>query len=326
MLIINSPSNFPPFNIATEEYLIKNFSDDIFLLYINEPTIIVGINQNTLAEINLEYIKATNINVVRRLSGGGAVFHDLGNLNFSFITNISGNKKIDFRKYTQPIINAMQNIGINAEFEGRNDLTIDKKKFSGNASHIYKNRICHHGTLLFDTDLTRLSKSLNPKEDKFEGKAVKSVKSRVTNIKDYLKENYTIEEFTSYIINQVIKDINDAEAYKFSEKDTQSINLLVENKYNTWEWNFGKSPKYNFNKSIKTSAGRIELYIYVEKGLIKEISIYGDFFGTKPVKEFTDLLIGKEHKEDDIISILEITDVNDYFSGFEKEDLKSLFF
>ncbi|MDL2228447.1 lipoate--protein ligase [Odoribacter sp. OttesenSCG-928-L07] len=326
MKIITSPSYFPPFNIASEEYLIKEFSEDIFLLYINEPTIIIGINQNTLAEINVDYIKANNINVVRRLSGGGAVFHDQGNLNFSFITNISGNKKIDFRRYTQPIINALQNIGIDAKFEGRNDLTIDGRKFSGNASHIYKNRICHHGTLLFDTDLTQLSKSIQPKEDKFQGKAVKSVRSRVTNIKEYLKEEYTIEEFRSYIINQVIKDINDAVAYNYSEEDIKNINKLVDNKFNTWEWNYGASPKYNFCKSIRKPAGIIELYIYVEKGLIKEINIYGDFFGIKPVKELINLFISKEHNEECIASILDSVDINDYLSGFEKEDILGLFF
>jgi len=183
MLIINDLRTDPYFNLAAEEYALKNFKADCFMLWRNEPSIIVGKHQNTLAEINLDYVKKRNIKVGRRLSGGGAVFHDLGNLNFTFIsTGAQENRLVDFRRFTMPILEVLQNLGIEAVFEGRNDLTIHGRKFSGNAEHVWKNRILHHGTLLFSSVLTDLSEALKVDPLKFRDKAVKSIRSRVTNI------------------------------------------------------------------------------------------------------------------------------------------------
>jgi lipoate---protein ligase len=326
MLIINSQTYFTPFNIATEEHLIKNFKDDILLFYINDPSIIIGKHQNTLAEIDLKYVTDNNIYVVRRLSGGGAVFHDRGNLNFSFITNTKGKNIIDFRKFTEPILTVLNNIGVKADFYGRNDLVIDGKKFSGNSSHIYKDRICHHGTILYNVDLTALSKSLKPDKDKFIDKAVKSVRSRVANICEYIGNAYSIEDFRQMIVNKVRESFDSAEVFNLSDKDIAYIDALVKNKYDTWEWNFGASPEYNQTKSLKTKAGKIDAYFKVEAGIIKSLCFYGDFFGCSPVENFESLFIGREHNYNIVKQIVESVDVATFFMGFTDEEIISLFF
>lgn len=326
MLVITSPSHYAPFNIASEEYLIKNFKDNILLFYINNPCIIIGQNQNTLSEINFDYVKENSIKVVRRLSGGGAVYHDRGNLNFSFITNITGGNMIDFKKFTKPVVDALQKIGVNAKFEGRNDLCIDGKKFSGNASHIYKNRICHHGTLLFNTNLTHLIKSLNPGDDKFIDKAVKSVQSRVANIYNYLDDSYTIENIRELIIKQVLLDVEDTKEYEYNETDINEITKLFKQKYDTWQWNFGKSPNYNLKREIKTKAGKIESYLFVKNGIIKDLNIYGDYFCEIPTEKFIEHFINVEHNAEIIAKKIELMDINSYFFGFDKNDIIKLFF
>ena len=321
MKIIISPTYSPEFNIASEEYLIKNFKEDIFLLYINNPTIIIGKHQNTLAEIDINYVKEQNISIVRRLSGGGAVYHDRGNLNFSFITNINKERTIDFFKHTLPIINSLKSLNVDAHFEGRNDLTIDGKKFSGNASHIYKNRICHHGTILFNSDLNVLSKSLKPDSKKFEGKSIKSVQSRVTNIIDHLQKPISIVELRSIIINYVKSEYPDSNNYSLSNLDIDIINQLVENKYNTWEWNFGKSPEYNFTKSIKTPAGNIQSYLFVENGIIKSVHFFGDYFETCQDEYMINKIRGIRHDKNELSHVLSQYDINKYFVGFSMEDI-----
>ncbi len=315
MLTIKSPINYPPFNIASEEYLIKNFQENIFLLYINDPTIIVGKHQNTLAEINTEYVQQEGIHVVRRLSGGGAVFHDHGNLNFCFITNQEGDHKVDFRKYTQPIIEVLQHLGINATFQGRNDLTIDGKKFSGNASHVHKNRVLHHGTILFDAKMDQLAKALKTDPLKFSDKAVKSVRSRVTNIVEHLKTPLTIEELERLILNHINTLYPEATPYSFSEKDHQEIETLVKEKFDTWDWNYGYSPQYTFEKSIKTAGGKIEFHLETREGIIERVKIFGDFFAQKPTEEIEALLTGTPHNLQQLQHTLEAVDFNSYFNN-----------
>ncbi|MGV8980966.1 lipoate--protein ligase [Clostridium sp.] len=321
MIYINSTNTNPYFNLAVEEYILKEFKEECFMLWMDEPSIIVGKNQNTLSEINLDYVKLNNIPVVRRLSGGGTVFHDLGNLNFTFIKNNSEENFNNFRKFTLPIINVLTSLNINAEFSGRNDLTIEGKKFSGNAQYNYKNRVLHHGTLLFSSNITDLSKALKANPLKFQDKSIKSVLSRVTNISSHLKQPLSIMDFKSLIMNYVIKENSSDYLYEFTQYDLDNINKLSSEKYSTWKWNFGHSPKYNFINEKKFPFGTIECNMQVQHGIIKDISIYGDFFSKLDISDIESTLIGVNHVETEVKSILSEFNISDYFSNASLEDI-----
>lgn len=321
MLCIKNSDTNPYFNLAAEEYALKNFDDNIFMLWRNRPSIIVGIHQNTLAEINFDYVKQKNIDVVRRLSGGGAVFHDLGNLNFTFIKNLNRhNSKVDFSAFTKPIIEVLRSMGLNAKFEGRNDIVIDGRKISGNAQHVSNNRMIHHGTLLFSSKMADLSSALKTNPLKFQGKAVKSVKSRVTNIEEHLKDKMDVLEFRDRIMDYIILANKEAEMYEYTEEDRAKINQMVENKYGTWDWNFGSSPKYNFEKMVKTSGGNIEFHINVDKGIMKDIKIYGDYFNTLATRDVEELLKGTPHEEKKIKEKLDSIYFDKYFHKVKKKE------
>ena len=316
MLIIRRHNTDPYFNLATEEYVLKEIDDDSFMLWRNAPSIIVGKHQNTLAEINLDYVKQNNIKVVRRLSGGGAVFHDLGNLNFTFTMKSEDENMINFRKYTEPILEVLQNMGIDARFAGRNDLTIEGKKFSGNAMHIWKNKVLSHGTLLFSSHMPDLSAALNVDPLKFRDKAVKSIRSRVTNISEHLKEPMDVLQFADLIEDHIMKKYPDAILYELTKEDHRKINELVKSKYETWDWNFGYSPKYNFRKILRTEkCGTIEFDLDVHDGIIRKIRIYGDYFGKYDTDEIEAALTGVEHQEKLIRAALARFDLNDYISN-----------
>jgi lipoate---protein ligase len=327
MLIIKRHTHDPYFNLATEEYVLKTFEEDSFMLWRNEPSIIVGKHQNTLAEINLDYVRENNIKVVRRLSGGGAVFHDLGNINFTFISHGEPGSLVDFRKFTLPIIEVMQKLGIEARFEGRNDLTIDGRKFSGNAEHVFRNRVLHHGTLLFSAVMSDLTGALKVDPSKFTDKAVKSVRSRVTNISEHLREPMEIESFMELVSAHVSEKYPDASLIGLSNEDHQKIQQLVDEKYSTWDWNFGYSPAYNFRKQIKTaSGGHIEMNLQAEGGIIKAARIFGDYFSTRETSELETALQGKPHTLDAINELASSIAVGEYFAHVTEEEFITLFF
>ncbi|MGV8962476.1 MAG: lipoate--protein ligase [Candidatus Saccharimonadaceae bacterium] len=315
MLTLRSRTSDPAFNLATEEFLLKNKSEDCFYLYINDPSIIVGKNQNALAEINVEYVKENNITVIRRLTGGGAVFHDPGNLNFTFIMNEQMDKSVNFKKYTQPIIDVLQTLGVNAKFEGRNDMTIEGKKFSGNAKCFLNNKVLQHGTLLFNSTLPNLSEALKLNPLKYRDKAIKSISSRVTNISEHLTQPVSLVEFEERIINHVRTMYSDSVIYELTDSDIEAINKLVEEKYGTWDWNFGHSPQYDFQKGIKTNGGHVEVNLEVEKGLIKNAKIFGDFFNIRDVSELENLLIGIPHEQEHIKELLTTVGLEHYLSN-----------
>ena len=261
MKYLLSDSTNPFYNLAMEEYVFKNSRphEEVVILWQNEPTIVIGIHQNALEEINLDFVEKNNIHVVRRITGGGAVYHDLGNLNFSFITDYDNNAiALNFKKYTFPIIKALKKLGIQSELSGRNDITIDGKKFSGNAQSIIKGRILHHGTLLFNSDLSILGKALKVKSDKIESKGVKSVKSRVANIIDYMDNTISIEEFKIILLKYLFEH-EPMTKYVLTEDDKYLINKLMEEKYLTWEWVYGKAPKFNFKNYRRFDGGGIEV-------------------------------------------------------------------
>jgi lipoate-protein ligase A len=326
MRCICSPFHDAWLNIAAEEYALKNLSGDCFILYRNQKSIIVGTHQNTLAEINHSYVRDHDIKVVRRLSGGGAVFHDLGNLNFTFIRSTQPGESMDFRKFTEPILEVLHKLGVEARFEGRNDLTINGMKFSGNAEHVHRNRILHHGTLLFSSLISDLSEALAPNPLKFTDKAVKSVRSRVTNISDHLPIPMSIDAFQEKLLKHMEQRYPDSYHYEYTQEDIRGIQKLAEEKYSTWEWNFGSSPKYNFSKGLRTAGGNIECHLNVEKGLITGARIFGDFFSHRPTSELEQALNGQRHERAHLAQWLSQIEITEYFLGIRPEEFLDALF
>jgi len=329
MLCIDNTSLEPYFNQAAEEYFLKNFDRNIFMLWRNDNAIIVGKHQNTIAEINVETVDRRNIKVVRRLTGGGAVFHDLGNINYTFIMGFDeGGAKIDFKKYNRPIIEVLGELGINAEFSGRNDILIDGLKISGNAEHIYhqRNRVLHHGTLLFASKIKDLSDALNVNPLKYQGKARQSVRSRVTNISSHLQQEMDVETFRRRVMAHITSLYPDAEPYTITEEDRKAIQKLADEKYSQWHWNFGYSPKYSLKNGIKTEGGHLEVHFEVVKGRIDSLEIYGDFFVNYDLDPVKEALVGKEHRHDVILAALKNVESSKYLNNISEEELTAAFF
>lgn len=323
MLCIISPYTDPYFNLASEEYLLKRFREDVCLLYRNRPSIVVGKHQNTLSEINLPYVQEQEILVARRISGGGTVFHDEGNLNFAFFTSGAEGELVDYERATQPIIEALGEMGLKVRLGKRNELLIKGLKISGTASHVYKQRVLHHGTLLFSSEMEHLGTALNTLRDKFTDRAVKSVRSKVANIRDFLTEPMDMDQFQDQILNHVLKLNEQNKLHRFSETDIKEISSLRDSKFSTWEWNFGYSPRYEYSRSISFKEGRIDIHMNVEKGVIRELKLKGDFNSREEVLSLEKMLLGTIHDPETMRVKLSGIKVSDYIVGLENEELLS---
>jgi lipoate---protein ligase len=328
LFIDNKGITDPRINLAIEEYALKNLdiNETYLLFYINEPSIIIGKNQNTVEEINTDYVESNGIHVVRRLSGGGAVYHDLGNLNFSFITKDDGESFHNFRKFTEPVIAALQKLGVNAELSGRNDILAEGRKISGNAQFSTKGRMFSHGTLLFDSEIEHVVSALRVKQDKIESKGIKSIRSRVANISEFLSDSMDIQQFRSHLLKNIFFEYNDIPEYVLTEEDWSKIHELSKERYQNWNWNYGKSPKFNSQHSHRFPVGSIDVRLEVNKGVIESCKIFGDFFGVGDVSEIETLLTGQKYEKATIEQALQEVNIPHYFGNITKEDFINLIY
>ncbi|HFH6654232.1 TPA: lipoate--protein ligase [Streptococcus agalactiae] len=323
MKYIVNTSNDPAYNVALEAYAFQKLTDidEIFILWINEPAIIIGRHQNTIQEINKEFIDKNGIHVVRRLSGGGAVYHDLNNLNYTIISNNTQEGAFDFQTFSKPVIDTLAKLGVKAEFTGRNDLEINGQKFAGNAQAYYKGRMMHHDCLLFDVDMSVLGQALKVSKDKIESKGIKSVRARVTNIVDHLSDKITVQEFSDAILAQMKEEYPEMDEYVLSDAELSEIQAMRDNQFATWDWTYGKAPEYTIERGVRYPAGKITTYANVENSTIKSVKIFGDFFGVKPVDDIEKMLEGVRYDYKDVLAALKTVDTSQYFSRMTPEEI-----
>ena len=328
LFIDNKGITDPQINLAIEEYALKNLdiNESYLLFYINEPSIIIGKNQNTIEEINTDYVEGNGIKVVRRLSGGGAVYHDLGNLNFSFITKDDGESFHNFRKFTEPVVVALKKLGVNAELSGRNDIEVGGRKISGNAQFSTKGRMFSHGTLMLNSEIDNVVSALKVKKDKIESKGIKSVRSRVANISEFLTEKLEIDDFRSLLLKNIFEGQDEIPEYVLTEEDWEKIHQLSKDRYQNWDWNYGRSPKFNLQNSHRFPVGSIDVRLEVNKGVIENCKIYGDFFGVGDVSEIEELLTGTRYEKSDIERALADIDTTHYFGKVAKAEFLNLLY
>jgi len=296
MLLVKDENHNPPRNIAMDEYMLTGFTDQVARLWRNDKAVIIGRNQNAVEEIDMDFVREHDVTVVRRLSGGGAVFHDLGNICFTFVTPCGSSDFNNYAKFTAPIRDYLRTLGVQAELSGRNDLTVDGMKISGNAQTVQGGRIMHHGTLLFSLNFNDLVGALRPKDLKIQSKGIKSVRSRVTNIAAHLKTPMTVEQFQAGLEEYLLRSIPDLKPYTFTARDQQNIDRLVEQRYTNWDWNFGHSPACDIRHSERFDCGIVETALRLEEGHISQLTIYGDFFGIRDKAELEQRLCGVRYE------------------------------
>ena len=315
----------PCYNLAFEEFVLRNHTQgEYLLLWQNANTILVGQNQNTEAEINRSFVEQHNIRVVRRTTGGGAVYHDMGNLNYSFITDVSDAQRITMERFAQPIVQALQRLGIDAEASGRNDILAEGRKVSGTAQRLYKNRILHHGTLLFDSDPSMVAGALHVDAAKFRSKATQSVRSRIGNIRPLLRTDMDLPDFWAYLKNELAG--SGLCPLSLSEQELAQVRQLQRTKYDTWEWNFGRSPDYNLTNKCRFAGGTLEPQLSVEHGRIQSAVFYGDFLSLRPLDELTQALRGCAFRRDAVEQVLSRFNLQEYFGTITCDEVLQAIF
>ncbi|MBE6908816.1 MAG: lipoate--protein ligase [Ruminococcaceae bacterium] len=316
----------PSRNLAMEQHVFDALPRDraYFMLWQNDNAIIIGKHQNTLAEINEPYVRAHGIRVVRRLSGGGAVYHDLGNLNFTFITDAGDTAKLDFRLFCLPIVRTLEGFGVHAEVNGRNDITIDGKKFSGNSQYLRQGRVMHHGTILFDSDLSVVADALRVDESKLRAKGVRSVRSRVTNVRPYLPDGVTLAEFRAALLQNILRE-TPGSAYVPTPADEAAVDALCAERYGTYDWNYGASPECTLLRRARIEGcGTVEAYLTIERGVIVRLAFRGDFFSIDEPETLADRFLGLRLEPEQLRSALREVDVSRCFVGMTDEAFLSL--
>ncbi len=324
MIYIENDSTDPFFNFALEYYLIteKKLSEDqIFIFWRTEPTLMVGKYQNTIEEINQNYAKENGIKVVRRITGGGTIYTDMGGWQFSFITR-GQSESIDFSKYISPVIEGLKKLDVRAEFNSRNDLVIQGKKFSGNAQCMLNGYTLHHGSLLFSTDFEQMVKCLTVDDYKIISKGIKSVKERVTNISDHLTKPIDTDTFKKLMVDSIMQ--GSKEHYQLTDTDLARIKAIAKEKFASWEWNYGKSPKFNITKTGRFDGGKMEFKLDVNKGKITDCHIYGDFFGTMDISVLSNALIGADYEKESIKKAIAQGDIKQGFYNINVDELAEI--
>ena len=326
MRYLESTSHDPRWNLALEQYLFDHADrkQGYLMLWQNENTIVVGKYQNTVAEVNNEYVRENGITVVRRLSGGGAVYHDLGNLNFTFIVDANDAERINFRMFCEPVMRALATFGVTAELSGRNDITVGGKKISGNPQYLKEGRVMHHGTILFDSDPAIIGNALRVDREKLASKGVKSVVSRVTNLRAHLPEGTTLADFKKRLVEELAKS-EVMEEMTLDADALERIDEIRRERYDTWEWNYGRSPGYTDTRRRRMDGvGMVEAALNVKNEVIREIRFYGDFFANGDVSLLEEKLCGCPCERAAILERLTEVDCGDYIRGLTAVDLAEL--
>jgi lipoate---protein ligase len=328
MLLIKLESTNPYFNFATEEYLLNNFDEDIFVCGIYDDSISVGVNQNTMGEINAMYVKQNNIKVVRRNSGGGTVFHDKACINYSFIFRDDESAIDDFSRFTEPILGFLNNkLKLDASFRQRNDIIIDDKKVSGMSKYKMNGKIVQHGTLMFASSIKSMVSAIKIHPEKMKAMTPGGHDIPFANIISFIPGSEITANKFMESLSAYVKSINEtAQPYSLTKEDIENINKLVEEKYSTWDWNYGQSPDYDYKKSINCPCGLIEVLLKVENGIIKDAKIYGDFFSENDITELEEMFKNRKHRCDVMLKALENIDITKYFGDISKEFLVNSLF
>ena len=315
-------------NLALEEYVLRHRmgDDDLLLFYVNAPAIIIGRNQNTIEEINPDVVAERGIRVVRRISGGGAVYHDLGNLNFSFMTRDVRGRFNRYDQFNGPVVDVLRELGVPAEIGGRNDILADGRKISGNAQFATPDRMFSHGTLLVDSNLDDVTDALRPRPGKVESKGVKSIRSRVANISEFLSAPLTVDELRERILERIFgtRDLATIPLLTLDDSDRRGIDELHAQKYGTVKWNFGENPRSNVQRAKRFPIGEIDVRLDVQENRIAGIRIFGDFMGRSEVAELESKLLGLPFEREPIVAALEGLDFTQYFGEVHRDEVLTL--